>query len=102
MPTFKPSVAAPMPGEPEPSLKPAHVVGLAPPVKIGLPLMFGAVAPEKRFLVLTAMVEPFDMLTSPTLLRNTVPLPARLPDLWSISKTPSDAPAVLCSTIEFR
>src|SRR6185312_9850587 len=50
IPTSAPSVAARWPAEVAVSAKLAHVVGDAPPTKVGVPLILGEVAPENKLL----------------------------------------------------
>ena len=82
MPTPSPSVAPANPGEPAASAKPAHVVGLGPPWNVGLPLMFGELAPDHMLFVL-AVSDPASALGPgwSTLFTYVSPLGARSPDL---------------------
>src|ERR1700729_682796 len=50
-PTSRPSLPPACPADPEVSSNPAHVVGLLPPANVGVPLMFGELAPDHRLCV---------------------------------------------------
>src|SRR6202042_386776 len=81
-PTSRPSLPPACPADPEVSSNPAHVVGLLPPANVGVPFMFGELAPDHRLCVF--VVSDPDSTFGPDgelLFVNVSPLVTRSPDL---------------------